>query len=260
MGVFALHGIIISMKRQTNWDNRSYTKEEFIEAWNSSNSKAKVLEKLGLNKSGTAYSIMKRIAEELGLDDGHLIYTFEGVRKEYELKEILIKNSPYSNTTNLRIKLIKNGLKEAKCEGCGLTDWLGEEPPLSLDHINGDNKDNRIENLRILCLNCHGKTDTWCGKNKIRKTANGSYPGENLKKYFCACGKQIQKKNLACRECTNRELMDSSKYPPVDEILDEVRSSSYEAVGREYGVSGNAIRKYIKNRKPEGFILSRYML
>lgn len=217
-----------------------------------------MLQKLGLNKSGTAYVIIKRVAAELKLDDGHLMYTVEGIRKQYELKEILVKDSQYSNTSNLREKLIKNGLKQAKCERCGLTEWLGEEPPLSLDHINGDNKDNRIENLRILCLNCHGKTDTWCGKNKVRKTQTGGYPGENIKVYNCSCGKQIRKNNKTCVDCFKKGC--ESKYPPVTELLAKVKSSSYEAVGREYGVSGNAIRKFIKKRMPEGFNLSRYML
>lgn len=70
---------------------------------------------------------------------------------------------------NLRIKLLRYELRTAACEICGLTEWMGksgDEAPLQVDHINGINDDNRLENLRILCANCHAQTDTFCGKNK----------------------------------------------------------------------------------------------
>jgi 5-methylcytosine-specific restriction endonuclease McrA len=57
-------------------------------------------------------------------------------------------------------------LKEARCERCGLTEWLGKPAPLQLHHVNGDGKDNRPENLQILCPNCHSQTDSWGGRNR----------------------------------------------------------------------------------------------
>lgn len=64
--------------------------------------------------------------------------------------------------------ILREGLLEAKCyeEGCGLTEWRGKPISLQLDHINGDNFDHRIENLRLLCPNCHSQTETFAGKNK----------------------------------------------------------------------------------------------
>lgn len=79
---------------------------------------------------------------------------------------MLVANSPYTNTARLRERLIKVGLKEQRCEMCGLRQWLGKELPLALDQINGDHTDNRLENLRILCPNCHALTDTWCARNR----------------------------------------------------------------------------------------------
>jgi 5-methylcytosine-specific restriction endonuclease McrA len=57
--------------------------------------------------------------------------------------------------------LINEGIKEHKCELCGITEWNGKPAPIELDHINGKHTDNRIENLRILCPNCHAQTPTW---------------------------------------------------------------------------------------------------
>ena len=57
-------------------------------------------------------------------------------------------------------------MKEHKCESCGISEWLGKPLSLELDYINGDRYDNRLQNLRILCPNCHAQTDTYRGKNK----------------------------------------------------------------------------------------------
>lgn len=62
--------------------------------------------------------------------------------------------------------LYKYGYKTPVCEWCGISDWRGQPAPIQLDHVNGHDRDNRLENLRILCANCHSQTDTFCGKNK----------------------------------------------------------------------------------------------
>jgi hypothetical protein len=85
------------------------------------------------------------------------------------MKEILVENSNYTNTNNLRKRLIREGYFKYECCNCKLSEWMGEPMRLELEHINGINTDNRIENLKILCPNCHSLTDTYCGKNKKKK-------------------------------------------------------------------------------------------
>ena len=75
------------------------------------------------------------------------------------------------NRTHLKLRLLRAGLKESRCESCGISEWLGRPLSLELHHENGDGQDNRIDNLRILCPNCHSQTDTWGGKNARRRAA-----------------------------------------------------------------------------------------
>jgi 5-methylcytosine-specific restriction endonuclease McrA len=84
-----------------------------------------------------------------------------------EVRKLLVVGKPKSK--KLKHQLVRLGLLEAKCAWCGLTNWRGKtglDGLLQLDHINGNAHDNRLENLRILCANCHTQTDTYCGRNK----------------------------------------------------------------------------------------------
>lgn len=70
-----------------------------------------------------------------------------------------------TNSYTIRLKLIKEGIREAKCEECGTVYWNDKPVPLELHHMNGDRFDNRLENLQILCPNCHAQTYNNSGKN-----------------------------------------------------------------------------------------------
>lgn len=65
--------------------------------------------------------------------------------------------------------MIDAGLKLERCEECGITEWCGKPLSMQLHHKNGDGTDNRIENLALLCANCHSQTDTWGGRNNHRR-------------------------------------------------------------------------------------------
>jgi hypothetical protein len=72
------------------------------------------------------------------------------------------------NRTHLKGRLIRAGILENRCEECGLSEWRGRRLSVHIDHINGVKNDNRLENLRMLCPNCHSQTETYSGKNMRR--------------------------------------------------------------------------------------------
>jgi hypothetical protein len=72
---------------------------------------------------------------------------------------------------NVKLRLIAEGPKENRCEACGLTEWRGGPLSMALHHVNGDGRDNRIENLRLLCPNCHSQTENFAGRGRGRLVA-----------------------------------------------------------------------------------------
>lgn len=90
---------------------------------------------------------------------------FRTIKPTRPLNKVLVEHSTWINSNNLRQRLLKEGLKEYKCECCNRTEWLGKPIKLELHHVNGIKNDLRIENLQILCSNCHAYTDNYRGKN-----------------------------------------------------------------------------------------------
>ena len=90
--------------------------------------------------------------------------SFTKQKSKWTLEEYL-QNSADIQTNKVRTKLLEEGIKEHRCECCGLTEWLGEPIPLELHHIDGDRTNNVLENYQLLCPNCHAFTDSYRGKN-----------------------------------------------------------------------------------------------
>jgi predicted DNA-binding protein YlxM (UPF0122 family) len=79
------------------------------------------------------------------------------------LAELLIHGA--RNRNNIKLRLLRAGIKSGKCEECGLSDWRGRPLSMALHHVNGDRHDNRLENLALLCPNCHSQTENFSGRN-----------------------------------------------------------------------------------------------
>lgn len=82
--------------------------------------------------------------------------------------EELLQAGRRRNRFHVKGRLLAAGLLEARCGACGISEWRGRELPLELHHRNGQGDDNRLENLILLCANCHSQTDTWGGRNRGR--------------------------------------------------------------------------------------------
>jgi hypothetical protein len=159
---------------------RRYTDEELSQAVSSSTSIRGVLKMVGLVEAGGNYAIIKERIQQLNLDTTH--FHGQGWRKgsskppksAQELINYLVKGQ-LCRSSHLRLRLIREGYKEAICEMCRQVEWLGKPIPLELDHLNGDKADNRLENLRLLCCNCHALTSNYRGKNiRMRRDSTGA--------------------------------------------------------------------------------------
>jgi len=224
------------------------------------------------------------------------------LRKEKSSQLIFTQNSNAS-PSYVRKLLIKRKLKEYRCEadGCTVIDtWNNKPINLQLDHINGDRKDHRLENLRWLCPSCHSQTDTFCARNSNKRSVSddelqkallespnirqalAKFDLENGGNYrrakrlikslvdqkskippvFIVKVTESDKKCLVCesvvsnvnfdycsQECFKYASRKVRDRPSQEQLLEELKTTSYVQVGKKYGVSDNAIRKWLKHKK-----------
>lgn len=152
--------------------NRIYTltDEDFIELIKGSSNVSEVLFKLGYSIKGNswAFGLIKRRMSDLNLDitdfKGRSPKKLENEQKQVTDQELFRTNCKH-NRNIIRRRIIKENLLPYKCAICGISSWNGKTLSLELDHINGINDDNRLENLRFLCPNCHSQTTTYGSRN-----------------------------------------------------------------------------------------------
>jgi 5-methylcytosine-specific restriction endonuclease McrA len=89
--------------------------------------------------------------------------------KKYELDDILNGKHPQYPTSKLSKRLVSEGYKEYKCELCGIVEWNGNSISLELNHIDGDSSNHSLDNLELICPNCHSQTDTYRSKNVLKR-------------------------------------------------------------------------------------------
>jgi hypothetical protein len=201
-----------------------YKKNEFEKIVYDSKNYRDILKKLKMTITGNNVDTIKKYIQKYEIKISHFIIDSK-IKSKIDLDKILIENSKYTHTTNLKNKLYVEGLKEKKCEMCGQDEiWNGKKMSLILDHINGVNNDNRIENLRIVCPNCNATLDTHC------RGYIGLLNKEN---------KKIKKRNRQHLRIVNR--------PSYEILIQDINSLGYCGTGRKYGVSDNSIRKWVKS-------------
>lgn len=132
------------------------SKEEFLSVCKNSKNKQEAYNKLNMHRN-----TFESYCKIFGIQK----FRREREKLKYNLEDIFSGKHKNYPTSKLHKRLIKEGYKEYRCECCGLTEWLGKPIKLELHHINGNHSNNKLENLQLLCPNCHSYTDNFKSKN-----------------------------------------------------------------------------------------------
>lgn len=170
------------------------------------------------------------------------------LQRPIPLDDVMVESSSYSRA-KLKQRLYDTGLKVRSCELCGQGEtWKGRQMSLILDHINGVPDDNRLANLRIVCPNCAATLDTHCGRQNrmsprkcalCRQTFIPRYGGQ----HYCSgyCGQRHGNRDREPKPDTRKV-----PRPSYEQLKTDLETMSFCAVGRKYGVSDNAVRKWLR--------------
>lgn len=157
-----------------------------------------------------------------------------------------------SNTGTIKSYLLRNSLKTTACEVCGWNQKrvVDGAVPTELHHVNGDTSDNRIDNLQILCPNCHALTGNYRGKNKSEKRAAQF---TERKAFYAApqtacqqCGLLTYAKKFCSSACMGVHIR-RVEWPNAVQLQADIDTLTWEAIGRKYGVSSSSVRKWARH-------------
>jgi hypothetical protein len=146
-----------------------YTKELLEQICRDSFSYRQCLNKLQLKEAGGNYACLKKRIEDYNIDISHFHHKAWNKGKKVGPKrsiEDYLSNKYTIKSYSLKKRLISENIFEHKCYNCNSTTWLKKQIPLELHHIDGNHLNNNLENLSLLCPNCHALTDNYRAKNK----------------------------------------------------------------------------------------------
>jgi hypothetical protein len=234
----------------------TFTEADARAAIAASRSYAEALRRLGLCPTGNNWRTLKRYALEVWRIPVEHFDPHAAQREALEryragtrtpLSEILVADSTYHSRGSLKARLFAAGLKQRQCEMCGQGElWRGRRMSLILDHVNGVRNDNRLENLRIVCPNCAATLDTHCGRNlalvRPCETCGTTFKAGHPRQRWCSprcaqLGDAGRRGHLKLRR---------AERPPYEQLMAQIREVGWSAVGRRYGVSDSAIRKWVQ--------------
>lgn len=217
--------------------------QDLAEVVKNSTSKKDVLTKMGMAVSGSSYNILRRKLKKLNIDTSHFNQYLGTVKEKTDwvkFETYLVKDSKCSGTHWLKLNLVKKGHLKYECTVCKNNgQWQGKKISLHLDHINGIRNDNRIENLRILCPNCHSQTETYAGKKLKRNNKKWKQKSNKCKK----CNVIISDVSKCCLKCS-RQI--SETKPPKERLEELVQTLPMVKIGLMYRVTDNTVRKWCK--------------
>lgn len=154
---------------------RKYTEQQLSEAIKKSTSLAQTLSRLGVAPYGGNYHVLRRAIKHFNLDTSHFTGQLWNKGKTIGPKQTLqryLNNELQISSYKLKGRLLSEGFLERRCSKCRNSKWLNVPIPLELHHVNGNHSDNRLDNLRLLCPNCHALTPTYRGKNISSKLSS----------------------------------------------------------------------------------------
>ena len=216
-----------------------YTKENLEKVITCSSSIREVCRNMDMAQTGRNTVTIKKYIKLHGINTEHFLTKEETLKKIHRnntipIHEVFIEDSKYNNSTGIKKKIRDNNLIGYKCSICKNSgEWENKKLSLQLDHINGVNDDNRIENLRFLCPNCHSQTETFCGKHKGKKQLKAKQRLSN--------GGHTDKEILY--HIKNRKV----ERPSKDLLVEQLNRGNFRSVGKLYGVTDNTIRKWCKH-------------
>jgi hypothetical protein len=225
-----------------------YSESEAREAVSASISFSEALRRLGMRPAGGNHMTLKKYVGIWGISTAHFDPAAARVprRRAVPLEAVLVAHSTYSRRS-LKKRLYAEGLKQRTCELCGQgEEWHGRRMALIIDHINGVATDNRLENLQIVCPNCAATLETHCGRNVLLSRecliCRESFQPTDRRQRHCSrsCSGRTEPHRLRALAARTVER------PPYDQLMRELAETSWSAVGRKYGVSDNAVRKWVR--------------